>query len=124
VAKRKPARLPAGARAGHDDRTVEKNLFSFRLFDFVTCPVLRRIRLVPLESFNALEELQQESHDSVYVYDIHQFKLRARKQGEAVLRQYSDHRANRHGDAHSAIRAQTFQAALTKIARVGLRPVV
>ena len=42
----------------------------------------------------------------------------------AVLRQYSDHRANRHGDAHSAIRAQTFQAALTKIARVGLRPVV
>jgi hypothetical protein len=74
VAERKPTRLTAGARIRHDDRSVEEDLFSFRLVDFVTCPILRRIRLVPLESFNALEELQQESHDSVYVYDIHKLK--------------------------------------------------
>ena len=40
----------------------------------MTRPILRRIRLVPLESFDVLEELRQESHKSVYAYRIHHFK--------------------------------------------------
>jgi hypothetical protein len=37
-------------------------------------PILRGVRLIPLESFDILKELRQERHDSVYVYRIHLLK--------------------------------------------------
>ena len=74
MAERKPTCLNAGARINHDYRAVKKNLFGLCLADLMPSPILRGVRLIPLESFDILKELRQESHNSVYAYHIHRLK--------------------------------------------------
>src|SRR5258708_4113116 len=56
--ERKPTRLNSGARVNHDHRAVEKNLFGLCLADLMPSPILRGVRLIPLESFDILKELR------------------------------------------------------------------
>ena len=82
MAEREPTRFSARTRISHDYRPVEKDLFGFRLADVVMRPILRRVCVVPLESFDVLEELRQERHESVYAYRIHLLKVQSERRRE------------------------------------------
>src|SRR6202011_2593930 len=48
AAAREPARFGARTCVSHDYRPVEKDLFGFCLTDAATCPIVRRVSLIPL----------------------------------------------------------------------------